>query len=111
MPKKVERWEANDGTLFRSELGAIKHDAKGRPYKCPKCNGFARCDGPTPKVVRKYDEEATGWGGQFAPPVYRDHIVGYEQVSCDACNGYGWTAGPLEPVTETKIVGWKKPSR
>lgn len=105
MVRQVQRWEANDGTLHPSKLEAMRHDATGS-YKCPKCHGYGHVNGE-PITERQVDEIATGYGGQFAQPVYRDVIVGYEQIPCDVCDGKGWTEEEKQPVTETKVVGWK----
>lgn len=105
MAKRVERWEARDGTLFFCERDAVKHDASG-VHECPKCNGLGRINGQ-PILEFRVDEEATAWMGQFASPVYDNVIVGHEQIPCDVCDGQGWTEVEKKPITKTKTIGWE----
>ena len=105
MAKRVERWEARDGTLFVNERDAVKHDATGA-YQCPKCKGLGRVNGE-PITESRIDEVATGYGGQFAQPVYEKVVVGHKQIACDVCDGEGWTELEKKPITETKTIGWK----
>jgi DnaJ-class molecular chaperone len=105
MARKVERWEANDGSLHVSEYECKKHEADGK-FECPKCKGVGRVNGE-PITEARYDAEATAWGGQFASPVYRDVVTGYKQVACEVCHGNGWTAEEKKPVIESKVIGWK----
>ena len=105
MAHQVSKWQASDGTLHNTECEAKRHDAAGQ-HKCPKCYGLGRVNGE-PKYGTVYDADATAWGGQFAAPVYTKTVVGYVQDVCDVCNGEGWTVEEKQPITETKVIGWK----
>ena len=62
---------------------------------CPNCQGFG-------KIEEKYNAYPQGlpdsmWGEKWE----------YREVECPACKGKGWADHKLEPITETKITGWK----
>ena len=105
MANRVERWQAKDGSLHVSEYECKKHENAGL-FECPKCKGIGRINGK-PVYESRYDEEATAWGGQFASPVYKKVVVGYEQITCDLCNGHGWTKEEKKPVMESRVIGWE----
>jgi len=105
MAHRVELWQAKDGSLHVSEYECKKHESAGL-FECPKCNGIGRINGK--KVIKSmFGKEVTAWGGQFASPVYKEIVIGYERIECNVCNGHGWTEEERTPVIESKVVGWK----
>ena len=89
--KKVTRFETDDGELFVHKSEARRHEAMlyGREKPCEVCKTEGQVDGePITKCV--LDEEATGWGGAYARPVYKDVIAGYNKLTCTVCKGFGY---------------------
>ncbi len=105
--RKVERWEAYDGSLHLTEYEAKKHNTTFK-HECPKCSGLGRVNG---KPINKHviDHEASGWAGWHSDTVTKEVTVGYEQDTCDVCGGEGWTQEKKKPITKThtEILGYK----
>lgn len=78
-----QKFETEDGKLFDTE-----YDAKLYLGICDTCGGKGTVNGD-PIVQHFVDEEATGWMGQYARPVYKQVVTGYKQVTCKDCGGKG----------------------
>lgn len=108
MVEKVITYRANDGTVFAVEKDAVKHEnfLAGRRHECPKCKGTGAMQGrPIHRTERDREGEAfLGWGCQ---PQYKQVFVGYERDTCSVCSGHGYTAKPVEVITEQVVVGYK----
>ena len=109
MAKKVMGWQANDGIMFNTEHKAMEHDAllEDLYHECPNCKCAGKIDGK-PITEEVLDEEAMGYQGNFPRSVYKTVVTGHEKVKCEYCDGMGWTAEPLKPIIEGKVVGWEK---
>lgn len=105
---EVKRYVANDGTEFKSPAECIKHEAElqGCTFLCPKCNGKRTVNGE-PQYENKYDRELTAHSGSMSP-MYSQQLVGYEQITCDVCDGVGYTKDEVVPITKTVVTGYKK---
>jgi hypothetical protein len=109
MANKLIKWATWDVAIFDTEFDARQYEASldGLTHECPACKCSGRADGD-PIKEEVLDEEAMAHQGFFARSVYKTIVKGHEQVPCEHCDGKGWTAEPLKPVTETKVVGWEK---
>jgi hypothetical protein len=84
------------------------------PVTCPQCNGAGKiathfmkkeecCSGGSPK----YGGFAAFAGCEYCPNL-RSYEVPTSWKGCDLCSATGRLWEKPEPITETKIVGWKK---
>lgn len=106
--EKVQMFRAKDGSFHATADECISYEAKlaGLTFRCPKCEGKWTVNGePITKYVE--DLESTAYMGYFAPMQYKDVIVGYEQVCCPVCYGFGWTKEPKKAITKQVVVGYK----
>ena len=105
---EVTRYVANDGTEFKNPADCIKHEAEqhGRTYLCPKCKGKRTVNGE-PQYESRYDRELTANMGSMTD-LYSKQLVGYEQITCDVCDGFGYTKDEVVPITKTVVTGYTK---
>lgn len=110
MVSKIEVWQDSVGNNFNTEKEAKESEAKIKSsksvvYECPKCEGLGRFTDKTKPIMEpQIDYHATGCQGAYAPPVYKDVIVSYEQTECNVCEAMGWTKVPMVPVYETQLI-------
>ena len=105
MAHQVIRWEANDGSLHKTQREAKRHEAGGE-HECPKCKGIGLAE-REPIYASEIDSEAMGYLGRFSQPIYKQVITGYKMIECDVCDGKGWTFEKKIPITKTTVVGWE----
>lgn len=105
MSEKISVWQAEDGSIFRTELEAKKHDFGAPCFECPACKGKGHINGSPIREMR-YDREATGFSGSMSP-ISTLQVVGYEKVACTVCAGHGLTKEKKKPVMKQVITGWE----
>lgn len=106
---QITAYLISDGTIIRNKTHAIKVDAllHGRSFPCPKCRTTGELQG-NPIKERQRDNEAEGWAGSMGgTTIYKDVIVGYHQLECDVCQGYGYTEKEAKPITKEVVVGYE----
>jgi DnaJ-class molecular chaperone len=101
--RKVKVFETVDGQRFDSEEAAIAHEKEELKlrFKCEACNGTGRLiDKEKPIYVER--KEFDGMDNYH----YFQDVGGYEEKTCNFCNGKGRLKMPLTPIVQT--IGWKQ---
>lgn len=95
-----------------------RHLAKlaGRTFECPVCKAKGSVDDKSRPIQKRVP-----YGKNETPPCAYNgcwgcadcsqgpiRTIGYESKTCSICKGYGYTARPMKPVTETVVVGWEE---
>lgn len=96
---------ANDATEWVSEFNCREHEAKLKnlTYLCPHCNGRGTQHGE-PIFTRVVDPDDVACGGDYWGLGKDVPTGGYKQVSCEVCDGHGWTATEKWQVTAKKAT-------
>ncbi|AQG98327.1 hypothetical protein A9R05_05445 [Burkholderia sp. KK1] len=104
------QYEAEDGVCFDTAYECREHEARlnGLTHKCPKCCGYGE-DRTKPlyfNVVHRGPEPSSvdGWGAHRCE-VHERKLDRY--MSCEICNGRGWTAVEKKPIVRTEVIGYE----
>lgn len=102
------------GARVMHERCYVEWFAEQHPVICPQCKGAGKlvthtqkkeecCHGGDPK----YGGFASFAGCEYCPDL-KSYEVPTAWKGCDLCSGTGRLRYEPTPITETKIVGWKK---
>ena len=64
-----------------------------RPYKCPKCKGTGDMNICVDPGHLNIDE--------------RHKLPVFKSISCDLCDGWGYTKTEKKPITKTRVIGYE----
>lgn len=83
-------FESNDGQVFNSKIECIHHEGN---YVCPKCKSLGTVKGRYNAYPSGLPD--SGWVDDWK----------YKDVTCNVCNGKGYTETKLKPII--KVVGYE----